>query len=163
MENKLQKFSTLEQCLEQFEYIKYKAFGFPVIMIDYNYNFKKWGICFRNPSNFDNPNIQEDTPLEACYKMIDFLNDLSTAENPTNDESSVVDKIEDDTINLSPAYIVDIWGKPLPLHGLTPTYKEVPCCAVCENTMIVYPMASTRPYCNICNDLVDEGTTKILI
>ena len=119
-----------------------------------------------------------DYRVELCRSLF-----FDTTENPTNNESSAVkskyqikgeeledkciealDKIEDDTINFSPAYIANRWGKPFQfMCGLTPKYKEVPCCAVCENTMIIYPMNSARPYCNICDDLVDEGTTKILI
>lgn len=104
--------------------------------------------------------VLEEKPIDYLRKFID------TTENPTNDESSVVDKIEDDTINFSPVIFKN--GKYKTnnqdiITAMTHKYKEVPCCAVCENTMIVYPVNSARPYCNICDDLVDEGTTKILI
>ena len=104
--------------------------------------------------------------VELCRALF-FTNGLYSsinAENPTTNKSSVVDNIEDETINFSPAYIANRWGKPFQfIGGFTSTYKEVPCCAVCKSPMIVYPMASDRPYCGICEDLVDEGTTKILI
>lgn len=66
--------TSLEECLKIFETIEYHSFGFGVVFLDYDYSVSnKWGICFRNPSNFSNPSIKENTPLEACHKMFNFL------------------------------------------------------------------------------------------
>jgi len=63
----------LEECLVLFERIKYDSFGFPLVFLDYDYTFKSWCVCFRNPANFTNPDIKEKTPLDACHRMFDFL------------------------------------------------------------------------------------------
>lgn len=63
----------LQECLQLFESISYKSYGFPMVMLDYCYTFKVWSMTFRNPSNFSNPNIQAKTPVEAVHQMFDFL------------------------------------------------------------------------------------------
>lgn len=63
----------LEGCMIIFEKIKYASYGFPIVFLDYNYTFKCWSVCFRNPANFNNPEIKEKSPIEACYRMFDFL------------------------------------------------------------------------------------------
>lgn len=73
---KLRRPHTLAGCLKVLEEIKYEAFGFAHVFLDYRYNDKKWSVTFRNPVNFDNPKIRETNPLDACHKMIDFLNSL---------------------------------------------------------------------------------------
>lgn len=73
--------TNLEECLVVFEKIRYKSMGFPMVFLDYNYHFKSWSVCFRNPSTFSNPNIQEKTPLEAVHKMFDFLNEQKHKED----------------------------------------------------------------------------------
>lgn len=67
---------TLEECLLIFEKITYESSGFPMFLLDYNYFFKYWSMSFRNPKNFSDPNIKEETPLKACFKMLDFLKSL---------------------------------------------------------------------------------------
>jgi hypothetical protein len=71
----------LGECLQIFERIKYESYGFPMVFLDYNYAFKCWGVVFRNPVNFSNPDIKEKTPLEACYKMLDFLKGILEAKD----------------------------------------------------------------------------------
>lgn len=63
----------LNECLMVFENIKYKTFGFPMFYLDYDYSDKTWGVAFRNPKDFANPEINEKTPIEAVHKMFDFL------------------------------------------------------------------------------------------
>lgn len=66
--------TTTDECLKIFEKIRYESYGFPVLFVDYDYSVtKKWSVAFRNPANFSNPDIREDTPLKACHKMFDFL------------------------------------------------------------------------------------------
>lgn len=65
----------LNECLQVFENINYKSYGFPLIFISYNFTWKYWDVTFRNPSNFSNPNIQGKTPIDAVHKMFDFLYD----------------------------------------------------------------------------------------
>lgn len=67
---------TLEESLKIFETIRYKSYGFDMVFLDYNYTFNYWGVVFRNPVNFKNPDIKEDTPLKAVHKMLDFLREL---------------------------------------------------------------------------------------
>lgn len=64
---------TLEESLAIFETIRYESWGCGVVFLDYNYNFGYWSVSFRNPANFENPKIKEDTPLKAVHKMLDFL------------------------------------------------------------------------------------------
>jgi len=63
----------LNECLKIFEKIRYKSYGFGVIFLYYNYSFKHWTMAFRNPANFDNPNIKAESPIEAAHAMFDFL------------------------------------------------------------------------------------------
>lgn len=72
---------TLEESLKIFETISYKANGFPIVFLDYNYRFNYWQVVFRNPVNFKNPDIKEDTPLKAVHKMLDFLRELQRKRN----------------------------------------------------------------------------------
>jgi hypothetical protein len=72
---------TLEQCLEVLSKIKYKSYGFPMFFLDFHQLKVKdygeyWSCCYRNPVNFDNPRIEEKTPLDACHKMLDFLREI---------------------------------------------------------------------------------------
>jgi hypothetical protein len=71
----------LEECLKIFEGIKYKSYGFPIVWLHYDYSFKHWSVFFRNPANFDNPDIQEDTPLKAVHKMFDFLKEIKSTKD----------------------------------------------------------------------------------
>ena len=73
---KLQKLDNLEDCLKQFESIKYKASGYNMVFLDYNYRDKTWSMTFRSPVNFHNPDTNSKTPIKACHKMIDFLTTL---------------------------------------------------------------------------------------
>jgi len=70
--------TTLEECLKIFETIKYESYGFPVFFLYYNYSvpIKGWSVGFRNAKNFNQPDICEKNPVDACYKMFDFLNKL---------------------------------------------------------------------------------------
>jgi len=74
---------TLEESLKIFESIKYKSYGFPIVFLDYNYAFKHWSMAFRNSVNFDNPEIEEQTPLKAVHKMLDYLRTLQNINNKT--------------------------------------------------------------------------------
>ena len=67
---------TLEDCLELFKQIRYDSLGFPMVFLYYNYSFDNWEVMFRNPRNFENPEIKAKTPLEACHTMLDFLRTL---------------------------------------------------------------------------------------
>lgn len=66
----------LNECLKIFERIRYESSGFPMVFLYYNYSFRYWSVVFRNPINFNNPEIKEKTPIEAVYKMLDFLKTL---------------------------------------------------------------------------------------
>ena len=66
----------LQECLQIFEKIRYKSYGFPIVWLDYNYTFKHWSMAFRNAANFSNPNIKAKTPIEAAHQMLDFLKEL---------------------------------------------------------------------------------------
>lgn len=68
---------TLEEYLKYFETIKYESWGFGMIFLYYRYEAQKWSISFRNSKNFDNPEISEDTPLEACKKMFEYINKIN--------------------------------------------------------------------------------------
>jgi len=68
--------NTVEECLEIYTKIRYESFGFPYFFLDYDYSNQVWAVAFRNPQNFDNPNIKEKTPLVACHKMFDFLKSM---------------------------------------------------------------------------------------
>jgi len=68
--------TTLEGCLDYLEGIKYKSLGFGVLSLDYVYGLNYWQVSFRNPANFENPDTKSATPIEACHKMIFFLNEL---------------------------------------------------------------------------------------
>lgn len=68
--------NTVEECLEIYSQLRYESFGFPYFFLDFDYSNKVWGVAFRNPQNFDNPKIEEKTPLEACHKMFDFLKSM---------------------------------------------------------------------------------------
>ena len=63
----------LNECLKIFEKIRYKSYGFGMVFLDYNYSFGYWSMAFRNPANFDNPNIKAKSPIEAAHAMLDFL------------------------------------------------------------------------------------------
>lgn len=63
----------LQECLQIFETLSYKSYGFPIVWIDYNYTSKCWSMTFRNPVNFSNPNIRSKTPIDAVHQMFDFL------------------------------------------------------------------------------------------
>ena len=65
--------TNLNECLKIFEKIRYKSYGFGIVFLTYNYSLGYWSIAFRNPSNFDNPNIKAESPIEAVYAMLDFL------------------------------------------------------------------------------------------
>lgn len=65
--------SDLNECLMVLTKIKYKSYGAAFAFLDFDYYNKTWGFCYRNPANFINPNIKEQTPLKACHKMFDFL------------------------------------------------------------------------------------------
>ena len=67
---------SLEKALETLKNVKYESYGFPMFFLDWNGTFNCWSCGFRNPANFSNPNIKEDTPLKACNKMIEFLIEL---------------------------------------------------------------------------------------
>lgn len=74
---------TLEECLDVLSKVKYESAGFPMFFLDYKtfqYNGfgNTWACCYRNPMQFSNPNIAEKTPIEACYKMLDFLRDIQS-------------------------------------------------------------------------------------
>lgn len=71
---------TLEESLNIFENIRYKSYGFGIVFLDYNYTFNYWSMSFRNPVNFKNPEIKEDTPLKAVHKMLDFLRVLNSSD-----------------------------------------------------------------------------------
>ena len=66
----------LQECLQIFENIRYKSYGFGLVFLDYNYTFKYWSMSFRNPVNFSDPSIEAKTPIEAVHKMLDFLKTL---------------------------------------------------------------------------------------
>lgn len=69
---------TLEECLELLKNVRYKAWGFPMVFLHYDYELNhQWHCTFRNPSNFNNPDTSSETPLEACQKMIEFLKSKS--------------------------------------------------------------------------------------
>lgn len=63
----------LQECLQIFEKLRYKSYGFPMVWLDYNYTFKCWSMAFRNAANFKNPDIKAKTPIEAVHQMFDFL------------------------------------------------------------------------------------------
>lgn len=63
----------LEDCLLVFEKLKYKSFGFPMVFLSFDFFNKNWDFGFRNPANFENPNINGKTPIDAIHKMFDFL------------------------------------------------------------------------------------------
>lgn len=63
----------LQECLQIFEKLRYKSYGFPMVFLDYQYHFKFWSMSFRNPANFSDPNIKARTPIEAVHQMMDFL------------------------------------------------------------------------------------------
>jgi hypothetical protein len=66
---------TVEECLALITSRKYKSIGFGVVSLDYIYGRENpWCIGFRNPVDFENPDTKSKTPLEACHKMIVFLN-----------------------------------------------------------------------------------------
>lgn len=65
----------VEECLNLITSRKYKSLGFGVLSLDYVYGLEKpWRISFRNPADFENPDTKSRTALEACHKMIVFLN-----------------------------------------------------------------------------------------
>lgn len=65
---------TTDECLKIFESITYECVGFPVLYLIYDYSVtKKWSVFLRNPIKFSNPDINCDTPLQACHQMFDFL------------------------------------------------------------------------------------------
>lgn len=66
----------LTECMLVFEKIKYQSYGFGMVFLDFNYTLGYWSVAFRNPSNFTNPNIQTETPIEAVHEMFDFLKTL---------------------------------------------------------------------------------------
>lgn len=70
----------LEEALDYLSKYKYKCYGFPMIMLHTTTNEDDgailWDCTFRNPVDFENPNIREKTPLEACLKMIDFISNF---------------------------------------------------------------------------------------
>ena len=66
----------LELNLKFLEGIKYKSRGVGMVFLNYNYQNKYWSVSFRNPVNFNDPNIQEKTPLSAVNSMIKYLNKL---------------------------------------------------------------------------------------
>lgn len=68
----------LQECLQIFEDIRYKSYGFPMVFLDYQYTFKFWSMSFRNSANFSDPDIKARTPLDAVHKMLDFLKKQKT-------------------------------------------------------------------------------------
>ncbi len=66
----------LDECLKILPKIKYRSFGFPLVFLCYDYTFAGWSIVFRNPVDFNNPDIKAKEPLEACHKMFDFIKTL---------------------------------------------------------------------------------------
>ena len=66
----------LNECLKFFEGITYESYGFGIVWLCYNYSLRYWSMDFRNPANFKNPEIKAESPIEACYQMLDFLKDL---------------------------------------------------------------------------------------
>ena len=68
--------ATVEECLSLITSHIYKSLGFGVLSLDYVYGLNYWQVSFRNPADFNNPDTKSATPLEACHKMINFLNEL---------------------------------------------------------------------------------------
>jgi hypothetical protein len=66
---------SLEECLQILARYKYKSLGFPLIFFEPFIN-GTWGISYRNPMHFSNPEIRSKTPLGACHEMMDFLRTL---------------------------------------------------------------------------------------
>ena len=68
--------NTLEECLLILEKIKYKALGFPMAFLTYDYSIKQeWHVAFRNPSNFDNKWDGDKSPIKACHNAFNYLHD----------------------------------------------------------------------------------------
>lgn len=70
------KHDDLEKCLKQFEKIDYESYGNNVMFLFYDYTFEKYEILFRNPSKINNNDIgsRDESPLKACHKTIDYIN-----------------------------------------------------------------------------------------
>lgn len=62
-----------EEQQKEIELLEYKSHGFPMFFITYDYTFKYWSCCFRNPAEFKNPDIKEDSPQKAVEKMLQFM------------------------------------------------------------------------------------------
>jgi len=60
----------LEECLDLIAKVEYKSHGFPVVQLYYDQTFNHWSMVFRNPDGFNNPDIKEESPLEAAYTML---------------------------------------------------------------------------------------------
>lgn len=62
----------LEECLDLLKQFQYRSFGFGgmYLLVDKE---DKWHLFFRNPADFKNPDIMEDSPVAACHKMLDFV------------------------------------------------------------------------------------------
>lgn len=72
---------TVEECMVLLARLKYKSYGFPMVMHYYNCMTRSWDVTFRNPAYFSNPDIKGTSPIDACHKMFDFLKTLPHGDN----------------------------------------------------------------------------------
>lgn len=70
----IQKSNNLEECLNTLATYKYHAYGYEYFLPAYQQLSKQWSVAYRNAADFSNPKTDSPTLLEACHKMIDFLN-----------------------------------------------------------------------------------------
>jgi hypothetical protein len=57
---------------EQATKINYTAYGFPALIISYNYDEKYWSACLRNESGGFESHIRESTAEAAVKRLLDL-------------------------------------------------------------------------------------------
>ena len=66
--------TSIEEFSKLFEKIYYESWGFPVLLITFDYSVtKKWSVGFRNPATFENPDTDSEELIESFRKMFDFI------------------------------------------------------------------------------------------
>jgi len=76
--------SELNEIMQELSRYRYKSSGFPQFCLYYQPAFKYWSCYYRTPKYFQNPQIEAETPLDACKQMQEFLKGLTNGTTETN-------------------------------------------------------------------------------
>ena len=66
----------LNDILSELASLRYRCNGIPAFVL-YCDDEWHWSCFYRNPSDFTNPKIEADSPLDACRQMQAFLKGLN--------------------------------------------------------------------------------------